>query len=418
MKTAHLLRKYNPAEWGGTETAVLGLCGGLRAGGVASVVFAPRIAAGTDADPLTAAGCVIRRYRACVPVWGLAPEQRRQLVAVGGNLMSFDLIRLLWREPDLAVVHAHTLGRIGAIGRMVAARRGLPFVFTTHGGVYDLPEMVRRSLHAPVRGWEWGKLCGLLLRTRRLIASADAIITCNPREAELMRERHPRQRVMVQPHGVPAASLAEDHRADARAAFPEIREREVLLVVARIDPVKNQSWLIEQLPDLVRRHPRLLLVLAGAATDEIYAAALLRRLGELGLERHVLLAGGLPPGDPRLVGLLQEARAVVLPSQAETFGLVILEAWAAGTPVISSRTSGANSLIEAGRTGLLFDLVRPGELHAAVDELWASPALGARLAAAGRQRVTADFDTRVLADRMRQLYENLIEEKHALRHSA
>ncbi len=419
MKVAHVLRKYNPAEWGGTETALHRLCDGLRQSGVYSVVYCPSIPAGTESNPLREAGCVVKRFHACVPIWGISPERKRQMVTVGGNLMSFELIRALWREPDLAVIHSHTMGRIGAIGRMVARRRGLPFVFTSHGGVYDLPDSLKSSLNAPAAlSWEWGKLCGLLLRTRRLMSEADAVITCNGREAALIRERHPGQRVVVQPHGVTARFYQDDQRAAARAAFPQIHERCVLLAVGRIDAVKNQSWLVEQMPELVRRHPALLLVLAGAATDQGYAAALVRRISLLGLERNVLLTGGIPPGDPRLIGLLQEARTVVLPSASETFGLVILEAWAAGTPVISSRTSGAGSLIEHGETGLLFDLARPEKFHASVNELWSDSAMAVRLAAGGRKRVIADFDTQVLADRMKWLYENLIEEKHALRHSA
>ncbi len=333
--------------------------------------------------------------------------------------MSFELIRALWREPDLAVIHSHALGRIGAIGRMVARRRGLPFVFTSHGGVYDLPDSLRRSLNAPLAlSWEWGKLCGILLRTRRLVSEADAVITCNEHEGALIRERHPGRRVVVQPHGVPARFYQHDQRTVARAAFPQIQGRGVLLAVGRIDAVKNQSWLIEQMPKLIRQHPTLLLVLAGAATDQGYAEALVRRISLLGLERNVLLTGGLPPCDPRLIGLLQEARTVVLPSTSETFGLVILEAWAAGTPVISSRTFGAESLIEHGETGLLFDLDRPEEFHSRVNELWSDSAMAIRLVAGGCKRVIADFDTQVLADRMKRLYESLIEEKHALCHSA
>src|SRR5580700_372061 len=177
MKVAHLLRKYNPAEWGGTETALYGLCDGLRQSGVSSVVYCPSIPGGAERDPLTEAGCVVKRFHACVPIWGISPEKKRQMVAVGGNLMSFELIRALWREPGLAVVHSHALGRIGAIGRMVARRRGLPVLFTTHGGVYDLPAPLKQSLNASTgSGWEWGKLCGLLLRSRRLLSEADAII--------------------------------------------------------------------------------------------------------------------------------------------------------------------------------------------------------------------------------------------------
>ncbi len=419
MIVAHLLRKYNPAEWGGTETALHRLCGGLRQAGVGSVVYCPRIPPGLERDPLAEAGCAVRRFRACVPIWGISGERKRQMVAVGGNLMSFGLIGALWREPGLTVIHSHATGRIGAIGRMVARRRGLPFLFTTHGGVYDLSHRLKQNLEASAgKGWDWGKLCGLLLGTRRFMAGADAIVTCNEREASLIRERHPGQRVVVQPHGVPAQLYATDQRAAARAAFPRVEGREVLLALGRIDAVKNQSWLVERMPELLREHPKLLLVLAGACTDPGYAKALARRIRMLGLEWNVFLAGGLPPGDPRLIGLLQEARAVVLPSVSETFGLVILEAWAAGTPVISTRTSGAKSLIEHGRTGLLFDLERPDEFHAAVNELWSNPEAAVRLAHAGRKRVVADFDTRVLAERMKQLYENLIESKHALRHSA
>ena len=304
------------------------------------------------------------------------------------------------------------MGRIGAIGRLIARRRRLPFVFTTHGGVYDLPPALKEQLNSPpTEGLEWGKLCGLLLQSRRLLDDTDAIVTCNGREAELMRRNHPSRRVVVQPHGVPARLYEGDQRAAARAAFPRVIGRSVLLSLGRIDSVKNQAWLIEQLPALIRRHPRLLLVLAGAVTDEGYAAEMEREIVRHGLGWHVVLTGGLPPGDPRLIGLLQEARAVVLPSVSETFGLVILEAWAANTAVIASRTTGATSLIEDGKTGLLFNLDQPDEFHAGVDRLWFDPDLAVRLAGAGRLRVWADFDTRVLAERMRRLYENLIEEK-------
>src|ERR1043166_9472034 len=131
MRIAHLLRKCDPAEWGGTESALLRLLEGSRGHGVASVVFCPRVDAApergvhaaarfergeasetpgnsfaTDAkrrerhapgsswrnglslkDPFVAAGWPVRRFRAWVPVWGMTEEQRRQFIAVGGNLL-------------------------------------------------------------------------------------------------------------------------------------------------------------------------------------------------------------------------------------------------------------------------------------------------------------------------------------------
>jgi glycosyltransferase involved in cell wall biosynthesis len=103
---------------------------------------------------------------------------------------------------------------------------------------------------------------------------------------------------------------------------------------------------------------------------------------------------------------------------SETFGIVILEAWAAGTPVISSRTTGATALVEDGVNGLLFDLDRPASFHAAVDRLFAQPELRGQWGAAGRAKVVAEYDTAVLAGRMKRIYEELMEEKNACRHSA
>lgn len=419
MHIAHLLRKYNAAEWGGTETVLRQLCDGLRREGVDSTVYCPAIPAQGGRDPLAETGCTVRRFKAFVPVWGISEEQRRQMVAVGGNLLSFDLPRMLWLQRGLSVIHTHTLGRIGGIGLTIARRRRIPLVVTIHGGVYDLPEPLRRSFASPqTGGLEWGKPFGMLFRARRVLDEADAILTCNPREAELVRKKHPDRRVVVQPHGVPAAVYAADHRDAALAAFPQLRGRDVVLSLGRIDAVKNQRWVVDQLPELLRRHPNVTLVLAGACTDEIYGADLDRRIRELGVADRVLVTGKLPPADPRLVGLLQIARVAMLQSVSETFGLVILEAWAAGTPAVSSRTSGASALIEHGRNGWLFDLERPETFHRAMDVALTDASARAAAIAAGRERVLAQYDTRVIASGIKRLYENLVEERNAVRHSA
>ena len=163
------------------------------------------------------------------------------------------------------MVHTHTLGRIGGIARALARRRRIPLVITIHGGVLDLPEQVKKAFNSPVSGgWEWGRLFGLLLQSHRVLRDADAIVTCNPREAALWRERFPSKRIVVQPHGVPVAAYRQDHRAAARAAFPEIRDRQLLLSLGRIDPIKNQAWLLEQAPVFLQQHPRAVAGVGGA----------------------------------------------------------------------------------------------------------------------------------------------------------
>ncbi|HUD47880.1 MAG TPA: glycosyltransferase family 4 protein [Candidatus Baltobacteraceae bacterium] len=411
MRAVHVLRKLNPVEWGGTETAIERLCSGLSQQGVDTVAYCPRLEHAPAGDPLSHSGCKVKRFRAFMPVTGISRQRRRQLVSVGGNLMSFDLASSLWREKEAAIIHAHVLGRIGGIARIVARRRRIPFVVSIHGGVLDLPTNVRREFNAPRGvGWEWGKIFGWIVGSRHLFRDADAIITCNEKEAALLRSSHPDKRIVVQPHGVPVDLYEKNHRQTALEAFPKIRGRQMLLCVGRIDPIKNQAWLLDQAQAIFQRHPRVMLVLAGACTDEPYGELIARKIESLGLGDRILMTGGLPPNDPRLIGLLQEAAAVVLPSVSETFGLVALEAWAAGTVVLSSRTSGPSALLRHGENGWLFALEEPRSFHQTLDLALSDVALARRMAGRGAL-VSQQHGLGVLAARLKKLYEQLIEEK-------
>jgi alpha-maltose-1-phosphate synthase len=420
MRVAHVLRKYNPSEWGGTETAVLQLTTALATQSVGSEVFAPRLENAREApDPFAEAGLPVRRFNATVPILGISDAKRRQLVAVGGNMISLELAGALWRERDIDVVHSHALGRLGAIGRAIARARRLPFVISIHGGAYDLPTATRAELgRAASDGWDWGKPLGMMLGTRSLMGSADAVVTMNPREAAIIRTRHPGCRIVTESHGVPVAAYARDCHSAALRAYPQLRNRQVLLVLGRIDPTKNQMWVISELAEIVRRHPGVVVVFAGSCTNVEYGHSIELRIARSGLSHHVLMTGGLPSGDPLLRGLLQLARALILPSTSETFGIVIVEAWAAGTPVVSSRTSGATTLIDDGKNGLLFELGRPATFHSALDRVINGPSYALHLSEEGRTKAAAQFDVGACARRMRLLYEELVEEKHATRHTA
>jgi glycosyltransferase involved in cell wall biosynthesis len=161
MHVAHVLRKYNPAQWGGTETVILQLLDGLRAQEVSGSIYAPKLEQTGQSDPLRDAGHKVKRYRAVVPVLNLSEEQRNQLVAVGGNLMSFDLPARLLTERGVSVIHTHALNRIGGIALTAAKMRKIPLVVTIHGGVLDLPKSVQQTLSAPLEGGvELGKIFG------------------------------------------------------------------------------------------------------------------------------------------------------------------------------------------------------------------------------------------------------------------
>lgn len=410
MRVAHVLRKYNPDEWGGTETAVKRLLDGLRAHNVESIVFCPKIQHEPSKDPFLESGYAIKKFSACVPVWGISEEQRNQLIAVGGNILSFDVIWSLYEEPDLSIVHTHTGNRLGGIALTVARLRKLPLVVTVHGGAMDLPQQAREYLMKPLEGGvEWGKLFGWPLRSRRVLQDADAILTCNVREAELLKEKYPDKRVVTQPHGVPFAEYQKDCRRIALNSYPELQGKDILLTVGRLDPVKNQGWLIAQAERIFQKFPNAALVFAGAGTDPVYEGKLKEAAAKV--NGAILFTGGIAPGDPRLLGLFQEAAFVIVPSLSETFGLVIIEAWAAGTAVISSRTSGALGMLKHKENGWLFDLEKPDEFHICVSEALASVAVRESYAARGKELVREQYDTTVLAGHVKQLYSELIEQK-------
>jgi alpha-maltose-1-phosphate synthase len=424
MRVAHVLRKYNPLEWGGTETAVKRLLEGLRSHGFDSVVFAPRISSSLNqndsslsaeknfADPLREAGFSIRRFRAFLPVIGLPEQNRKQLISIGGNLMSLELIWSLPREPNISVIHTHTTNRLGAIALNAARIRRCPLVVTIHGGVLDLPAEVKQKLVEPLRGgFEWGKVFGWVLRSRKLLDNADAIVTCNRKEAALLGRKYPAKPILVQPHSVSLEQYQTNHRDAALNAFPRINNRKLFLSAGRIDPVKNQGWLVQQWPAVVKRHPTAMLILAGPCTDECYGKSVAKEIRNLGLSNDVLMTGGLAPDDPRLIGLFQTAEALLLPSLSETFGLVILEAWAAGRPVIATATSGVGDLVADGENGWLFDLTRPTEFHGAIDRAVTQPELAANLGRTGKKRVADHHNAHELACRIRNLYQWLTEEK-------
>src|SRR3954471_10431356 len=106
MHAIHLLRKLDPSQWGGTETAIQRLCEGLRDHGVKPIVYCPALEAGvSNGDPLADSGYEVQRYKAFVPVLGMSRERKRQLVASGGNLMSFDLVSSLLAAQEISVIH-------------------------------------------------------------------------------------------------------------------------------------------------------------------------------------------------------------------------------------------------------------------------------------------------------------------------
>jgi glycogen(starch) synthase len=168
----------------------------------------------------------------------------------------------------------------------------------------------------------------------------------------------------------------------------------VLLYFGRLEYEKGVQDLIAALPRIRRAHPGTRLVVAGTGTarDQLVAAAQAHRV-----RRSVTFTGHLPDAD--LAALLRAADAVVLPSRYEPFGIVALEAAAAGAPLVASTAGGLGAVVVDGETGLSF---RPGDvagLAAAVGAVLADPPAAARRARAARKRLGSAFEwSRIAAD--------------------
>jgi glycosyltransferase involved in cell wall biosynthesis len=197
------------------------------------------------------------------------------------------------------------------------------------------------------------------------------------------------------------ARPVEEPRA-LRARFQIAESARVVASVGGIQRRKGQLDLVEAAAPLAREFPDLVFALGGGAGDAEYLAALNARIAELGLQRHFRLIGF----EPNVRNLLSISEALVHPSHSEGFGLAILEAMAAGLPVVATRCGGPEEIVEDGESGLLVPVESPRELSDALRRLLAGPE-GARAmgrAAAGRARA---FSLEATARRMEGVYQGL-----------
>ena len=397
MRVAHVLRRLSFDDWGGTEQVVWNLAAAQLRAGCEVRVFATTALCPTERE--TRDGLEILRFPPVYPWWPRTAATRARLDRKGGNPFVPGLARAL-REWAPDVIHCHAMGRIAELCIRVAEKTGARCAVSLHGGGANVPAAEAASLRAPTRRLlPWGKILDKALRrTRRVPEDAGGIVCVGEDEADLWRARHPR--VLFLPNGVDVA-LFEPKPSDHPTIRPS--DHPTILCVARIDRQKNQMALVEALA----RDPRLSVRLVGPATEPDYLEALRARAAELGAEDRLSVAGALPPGSPELAAEYRAADVFALPSRHEPFGIVVLEAWAAGLPVVASNVGGLGRLCAAHPdAALVFDPADPSALSAALSRVLADPALAASLAAAGRA-AALDYDWTALAARLSDFYATL-----------
>lgn len=197
------------------------------------------------------------------------------------------------------------------------------------------------------------------------------------------------------PNGVDVASFG---RAPALEGYP--RRGGTVLFLGRYDePRKGMGVLLEALPGLVARHPDLQVLVVGRGDED----DLLERAGRLA--GHLRVLGQV--GDAEKASAMRSADVYVAPNLGgESFGIVLVEALAARTPVVASKLDAFRRVLRDGSAGVLTEVGDADELGDAVDRVLGDAALRDRIVAAGGT-VVANYDWPVVADQIVRVYETV-----------
>jgi len=361
--------KYYPPYRGGIETVVEQLCRGLAKRGVEVTALVSNDGPRTVEETIDGVR-VLRLARAA---------------ELNSQPLNMRLVQTL-RRMRFDVLHFHTPNPVGALA-VLAARHSAPVVVTHHSDIVR-----QRLLGTPAT------LAQALLYRR-----AAALIAATPKHIEhssVLRRFASRCRVIHFPIDatpyVDAASTWDEQLPVAWQADP------LVLFVGRLVYYKGLDVLL----DALRLTERARLAIVGIGPLE---AELRQRVVDLGIGERVKFLGAVPEG--RLRALYKRARFLVLPSVApsEAFGMVQLEAMAAGRPVISTDLkSGVPYVNRHGETGLIVPANDSLALATGMKTLLDDEALSLSLGAAAQRRVLAEFHVDKVVDEHYRLYTNLL----------
>ncbi len=179
-----------------------------------------------------------------------------------------------------------------------------------------------------------------------------------------------------------------------------------VVAAARLHPVKGYDVFLEAIAQVVGDVPELVVEIYGAPQrgHEEHASALGGMVEDLGLARVVRFCGHQPRPWEHWDG----AALYVLPSINEPFGIALVEAMAAGLPVIATRTAGPTDILDDGRTGLLVDVGDATGLAAAIRRVLGDDELALNLARAGREHALATYRPEDLVERTAAVFDALI----------
>jgi len=239
-----------------------------------------------------------------------------------------------------------------------------------------------------------------------VIGCSDAILASSLDERAQLQRLYGAvpERVEIVPPGVDPVAFSPGEGAAARQALGLDGHR-ILLFVGRIQPLKGLDVAVGALAALDDPNAVLVIVGGPSGPDGVAELARVRSLvGDAGLGDRVRFVA--PQPHDRLRVFYRAADVCLVPSRAESFGLVALEAAACGIPVVAAAVGGLRTIVEHGRTGFLVEGREPGAFAAFAGEILGNPALAAQMAAAATAGA-ARYRWPVAAARLRRIYADL-----------
>ena len=392
MKILQIAERFPPAI-GGVETHVYNISKGLVDRGSEVVVYCSNLAASNANSVLPAKylnheidGIKVRRF----PAFKLVKS-------IETTIMPSMLFALL-REENIDIIHAHSYGYFPIhCSYLPSKMKRVPIVFTPHFSVETtVPSAIRK-----IYDYSLGKLS---------LQSADRIITITRTEkGELERITGLSSKISVIPNGVNAA-LFENQTLGIKFKRKYRLQKDIVLFVGRLAYSKGLTYLVKAIPNVIEQYPDVHFVFVGK--DWGVKSALIYQAKKLGVADSIVFTGPLF-GD-EFLGAYLAADVFVLPSIAgEAFGIVLLEAMAAGKPLIASNVGGICDLVINNINGFLVPPADVGALTEKILTLLKNKKLASHMGEVNKEKAR-NFSWEKIVTRLEEVYHQLVSEKNTL----
>lgn len=311
---------------------------------------------------------------------------------------SWSLTHWLWdhiHEYDL--LHIHSLFSYSTLpAAWFAHWRGIPYIIRPLG---HLNRWCMENRRAALKRLSLRWIEGPILQRATLIH-----FTCEQERIEAY-EVGVSGPAAIAPLGIDTTPFQQLPPAETFSnSYPQTQNKVRLLFLSRIDPKKGLDLLLSAFAQLRQSHSDIVLVIAGDGEGE-YHTELKALAKQLNIADDIIWTGFLT-GQTKLAALTA-ADLFVLPSYSENFGIAVVEAMAAGLPVIISDQVGIHHEVTRGEAGL----VTPCQVEAlsvALQQLIANPAQRQRLGNNGKQLVEQLFSQNAMTQRLLAMYEQVL----------